>query len=155
MGGWKPDQPCCQEYELYLRLLIGQKYFGFSSEIGAVYRDWGGTLSKRSNAEAPLRRLENIDRLEDHLRKIGQLTPKRFDAINQDRFSIARLLWQFNPMLAGKIMDDVRVVDPRFSPTGVAAPAHYRLAFHSLGFKNTERLAALMRRLKPRPSAKR
>src|SRR5204863_6574622 len=40
VGGWKSDQPCCQEHELYLRLLIGDKRFAYCPLNGAVYRQW-------------------------------------------------------------------------------------------------------------------
>lgn len=35
VGGWDPKQPCCQEHELYLRLLMGGKRFAFSPKSGA------------------------------------------------------------------------------------------------------------------------
>ena len=40
LGGWKPDQPCCQEHELYLRALIAGKRFAYCATNGAVYRQW-------------------------------------------------------------------------------------------------------------------
>ena len=40
VGGWKPDQPCCQEHELYLRLLQARAEFCYFEECHAVYRHW-------------------------------------------------------------------------------------------------------------------
>src|SRR5262249_17978259 len=40
VGGWKHDQPCCQEHERYLRLIIGGKEFAYCPSGGAVYRQW-------------------------------------------------------------------------------------------------------------------
>src|SRR5262249_34284845 len=34
VGGWKTDQPCCQEHELYLRLLISGKKFEYHPTNG-------------------------------------------------------------------------------------------------------------------------
>ena len=52
VGGWKNDQPCCQEHELYLRLLMAGKRFTYCSSNGAVYRRWGEhTVCKRNKAE--------------------------------------------------------------------------------------------------------
>jgi hypothetical protein len=48
--------------------------------------------------------------------------------------------------LANEIIGQVQSLDPRFSPTGAAAPRHYRLVFHSLGFQAAEKLAAVVRR---------
>jgi hypothetical protein len=147
VGGWKHDQPCCQEHELYLRLLISNKRFAYHPTNGAVYRQWSTeTVCKRDVSEVHRRRLEIEQRLEDHLREIKQLTSKRLHAINQARFEIARAAWQYDARLAQKIMDQVQSLDPRFSPTGAAAPKHYRLVFHSLGFPAAEKLAAAVRK---------
>jgi glycosyltransferase involved in cell wall biosynthesis len=147
VGGWKPDQPCCQEHELYLRLLIQAKRFAYHPTNGAVYRQWSTeTLCKRDISEVHRCRLEIEQRLEDHLREKKQLTSKRLHAINQARFQIARIAWHYDSTLAQDIMGQVQKVDPKFAPTGPAAPPHYRLVFHSLGFQTAERLAAAMRK---------
>jgi glycosyltransferase involved in cell wall biosynthesis len=147
VGGWKGDQPCCQEHELYLRLLIGEKRFAYCLTNGAVYRQWSEeTVCKQDISEVHRRRLEIEQRLEDHLRKRKQLTWKRLRAINQARFQIARIAWRYNSNLAQEIMGRVQKLEPKFSPTGAAAPAHYRLIFHSLGFQAAETLAAMVRK---------
>jgi glycosyltransferase involved in cell wall biosynthesis len=146
VGGWKLDQPCCQEHELYLRLLIQGKRFAYHPTNGAVYRQWSTeTLCKRDISEVHRRRLEIEQRLEDYLRESNQLSPERLHAINQARFQIARIAWQYDSDFAGELMDQVQRLDPRFSPTGRAAPAHYRLIFHSLGFRTAEKIAAAVR----------
>src|SRR5262245_8203634 len=48
IGGWKNDQPCCQEHELYLRLLAASKRFAFNPTSGAIYRQWSlATVCRR------------------------------------------------------------------------------------------------------------
>ncbi len=60
VGGWKIDQPCCQEHELYLRLLCAGKTFRYSSAYGAVYRQWPkGSVSRRNVPEVLRQRLGN------------------------------------------------------------------------------------------------
>jgi len=146
VGGWKQDQPCCQEHELYLRLLIGGKRFAHCPVNGAVYRQWSTqTICRRDMAEVHRRRLEITQRLEDHLRERRRLTPERLQAVNQARFEIARIVWQYDRNSARKIMDQVRTLDPKFAPTGKAAPARYRFIYHWLGFPTAERLAELAR----------
>jgi glycosyltransferase involved in cell wall biosynthesis len=150
VGGWKRDQPCCQEHELYLRLLMRGKHFAYHPTNGAVYRQWSSeTLCKRDISEVHRRRLEIEQQLEDHLRESDQLSPERLHAINQARFEIARTAWRYDSNLAQKTMDQVRRVDPEFSPTGMAAPSHYRLIFHALGFGAAERIAAAIRKWRP------
>jgi len=76
VGGWKRDQPCCQEHELYLRLLIGGKKFAYHSSGGSIYRQWSDqTVCKRDIPEVHRRRLEIEGKLEEHLSNAGQLTP--------------------------------------------------------------------------------
>jgi glycosyltransferase involved in cell wall biosynthesis len=146
VGGWKSDQSCCQEHELYLRLLIRGKRFAYHPTNGAVYRQWStATLCKRNISEVHRRRLEIEQRAEDYLRESAQLSRERLHAINQARFQIARIAWQYDPDFAGKLMDQVQRLDPKFSPTGAAAPIHYRLIFHSLGFRAAERIATAVR----------
>jgi glycosyltransferase involved in cell wall biosynthesis len=147
VGGWKRDQPCCQEHELYLRLLTNEKRFAYHSANGAVYRQWSNeTVCKRDIPEVHRRRLEIEQRLEDHLRETNQLTSERLRAINQARFQIARLVWQYDAHSARDIVDQVQRLDTTFLPTGAAAPAHYRLAFRLLGFGATERIASAVRK---------
>lgn len=147
VGGWRLSQPCCQEHELYLRLLTGEKRFAYHPTNGAVYRQWSTeTVCKRDISEVHRRRLEIEQRLEDHLREKKLLTSQRLHAINQARFEIARIVWQYDARLAQEIMDQVRSLDPEFSPTGAAAPSHYRLIFHSLGFQAAEKLAVAVRK---------
>jgi len=147
VGGWNLDQPCCQEHELYLRLLICGKRFAYHPTNGAVYRQWStDTLCNRDISEVHRRRLEIEQRLEDYLRVSNQLSRERLHAINQARFQIARIAWQYDSDFARKLMEQVHKLDPKFSPTGRAAPAHYRLIFHALGFRAAERLAAAVRK---------
>jgi glycosyltransferase involved in cell wall biosynthesis len=147
VGGWKHDQPCCQEHELYLRLLIGEKHFAYCPANGAIYRQWSTqTVCKQDVSELHRRRLEIEQSLENHLRNKGLLTFQRMRAINQARFEIARAVWQYAPNLAKGIMDRVKVLDPSFLPTGPAAPSRYRFIYRCLDFASAERMAAIARR---------
>src|SRR5438445_1161515 len=82
VGGWKPDQPCCQEHELFLRLLIAGKRFAYSHRPGAIYRQWSSeTLCKRDPQRTLVNRLQIVDRLAAHLKATGALTRDRAAAI--------------------------------------------------------------------------
>ncbi len=148
VNGWKPDQPCCQEHELYLRLLMTGKQFSYCPSAGAVYRQWGEhTVCKGNKPEVYRRRLEIKQRAEDFLLQNGELTFARRWAINQARFEMARLVWQYDPQTAAEIMESALRSDPGFIPGGNAAPASYRLLFRLLGFHLTESIAAWRRQL--------
>lgn len=147
-GGWKPDQPCCQEHELYLRLLKAAKRFAYCPANGAVYRQWSeNSVCTRDLSEVHRRRLEIEQRAEDFLCSQGELTVDRLWAINQARFEIARMAWLYDPDFAAEIVATIRHSQPGFVPGGDAARLHYRLAYQTLGFNAAERLAEWKRRL--------
>lgn len=146
-GGWKNDQPCCQEHELYLRLLTHGARFAFCAENGAVYRQSNSqTVSRRDPRRTMEQKLLILDRLEEALRGSHALTPARQDAVNMARFEIARLLWPQDEAAALAVMRHTRRAHPAFRPHGRAAPGSYRLVFRLFGFRTAERLAAWKRR---------
>ena len=148
VGGWKLDQPCCQEHELYLRLLIAGKQFEYFASAGSVYRQWSdATVCKRDLSQTQRHRLAVKDRLEEHLKATDQLTPARQTAINQARFECARMIWLSNPAWALQIVAQIRMSQPQFLPSGNAAPPLYRASYQLLGFSAAEKIATAKRLL--------
>lgn len=146
VGGWKPDQPCCQEHELYLRLLLKGKKLVYSPLIGSVYRQWSETtVCKKDWRLTYFHRLAITNSLETFLLSNGQLTPLRQDAINQARFECSRTLWPRDPSWAKKLFRQIKTTQPSFQPLGTAAPLLYRVFSATLGFENAERIASLNR----------
>jgi glycosyltransferase involved in cell wall biosynthesis len=148
VGGWKPNQPCCQEHELYLRLLLAGKSFAYCSSNGAVYRQWSDdTVCRRDIAEVHRQKLKIVQAADAHLRATGQLTPNRLHAISQAHFETARSTWHYDRALAQQIMGRVLSTDPKFRPEGPAAPALYSFAFRWFGFAAAEWLAHHKRKM--------
>lgn len=146
VDGWKPDQPCCQEHELYLRLLMAGKQLTFCPHNGSVYRQWSErTVSKRDQPEVRRQRLQIEQRAEIFLQARKDLTPERRWAINQARFEMARLAWPHDRAEALDIVETIRRSDPDFEPAGAAAPARYRMVYRTLGFRAAETLASWLR----------
>jgi glycosyltransferase involved in cell wall biosynthesis len=151
VGRWKPDQQCCQEHELYLRLLMGGKRFAYCEHNGAIYRQWGEhTVSKREKPEVHRQRLEIKQRLEDFLHEQNDLTPARLNAINQARFEMARSAWQYDPEFATEIMATVCRMQPDFVPSGKAAPRRYQSVYRLFGFRAAEKFADMRHHLTAR-----
>jgi glycosyltransferase involved in cell wall biosynthesis len=159
VGGWKPDQPCCQEHELYLRLLMAGKRFTYCPLNGAIYRIWSTeTVCHRDKPQVRQRRLEITRRGESHLLAQGQLSPIRRDAINQARFQMARLAWPHDHAEAESIVAEIRKSDPHFQPAGRQPGGHhpplsYRILWRLLGFRAAESVGDSMRWLRRRPQA--
>src|SRR5690606_29746886 len=73
VGGWKIDQPCCQEHELYCRLLQAGAEFVHCPSAKSVYRQWSSeTTCRKDPGETRRRRLEVIGNMERHLRGAGE-----------------------------------------------------------------------------------
>jgi len=145
-GGWKVDQPCCQEHELYLRLIIAGKKFAYFAQPESVYRQWSDlTVCKRDQLETRRQRLLIEDRIEKFLTEKGELTLQRQYAISQAQFDCARTIWLFNKPWARKIISTIKQSNPNFIPTGAAAPPLYSLTYRLFGFSFAEILALIKR----------
>lgn len=146
VGGWKADQPCCQEHELYLRLLKAEKRFRHTSDGGAVYRRFpDGTVSTRNLQLVRSERFKIEAAIEEHLLRNNALTPEREWAINQARFEMARNAWAIDKDEARRFYAPIKRSKSKFSPSGAAAPKSYRLLYRFLGFEQTEHIAKLSR----------
>lgn len=116
IGGWKDDQPCCQEHELYLRALQAGLQFRHCPTPGAVYRIWSEQTVCRKDPVLVIReKTKLIDAAVAWLESIDQRTETHRRA-------------------AGL-----------FVLHGPAAPASYRATLNLVGFANAERLARLAR----------
>jgi len=145
-GKWKPGQPCCQEDELYLRLLKANKRFTFCADASSVYRQWSeSSVCKRDKRETYRQRLAITRDLEQHLLAIEGLTPHRQRAINQARFECARIIWLSDRDWAMRVIQEIS--DSAFLPSGSAAPVFYRLVYRLFGFSAAERVADSKRSL--------
>jgi len=149
-GGWRVGQSCCQEHELYFRLLAAGCRVGFCADCLAAYRDWdhGPRLSLQRSAEVDRQRLLVLDRIEECLGDRGALTPARRSALNDARHQIARKQWVKDPDFALQIARRIRQSDRVFCPSaGPASPFLYLLTYRLLGFQGAQRVAACKRRL--------
>lgn len=153
VGGWRPDQPCCQEHELYFRLLAAGKRFGYHPDARAVYRQWSSaTVCRRDPLLSFQKRLEVVDRLETHLMATGQLSELRRAAIAQARLECARSLYHLHRPLARVVAEQCRRQNPGFQPPSAPCfPRRYRWTYRLLGFMGAEWVADRLRPWRPRP----
>lgn len=153
VGGWKNDQPCCQEHELYLRLLMAGKRFQYNPYCGAIYRQWSEqTVCRRDPIETRTRRLEILCRAEQFLRDQDEITPRHLRAINQARLETARSSWLDHREFSLATIKKIQASDNDFFPMQRSAtPYTYRLVYRWLGFEYAERFASKIRFLKQSP----
>ena len=152
-GGWREQQPCCQEHELYFRLLVDDAQFEYCPHAESVYRKWGDeTVCTRDPKLVLEQRLLIENHIEAYLDSVGELTPRRRSALNQARFEIARSAWTYDRDLARATVKDIHRSNRVFCPSGEAGPALYSFAYRTLGFGAAERLASVTRRLRRTPT---
>lgn len=150
VGGWKNDQPCCQEHELYSRLLIAGCQFDFCPTGGAMYRQWSSdTVCRRDPLQTFVKRLEVVRAVEQHLQTTGQLTSEQKNAIAHTRLQCARSICHLDWAEGCRIAGLARQMHPEFRlPDAECFPRLYRLMYPVLGFALTERIASFRRRVR-------
>lgn len=145
LGGWKEDQPCCQEHELYLRAILAEKRFTFAPTPAAIYRIWSEeTLCRKDPRLVARVRTSLIDTLLDWLRQNNKLTPAHTAAAGQVFFEQARTWARHNLPEAAAYSAERKARGP-YQITGPAAPLTYRLIHQLLGFTAAEKIAHFLR----------
>ena len=145
LGGWREDQPCCQEHELYLRALLAQCRFRYAPTPGAVYRIWSeDTLCRKDPRLVARVRTGLLDSLLDWLTRQNKITAQHRAAAGQVFFEQARTIARFDLAEAATYSAERKSRGP-FAVTGPAAPTSYRIAHSILGFSAAEKIARLMR----------
>jgi cellulose synthase/poly-beta-1,6-N-acetylglucosamine synthase-like glycosyltransferase len=146
LGGWKPDQPCCQEHELYLRARMAGLRFRYTPTPGAVYRIWSeDTLCRKDPVKVTQVRTTLMDQMWEWLEQTGGATAAHRKEIGQACFEMARTWARFNTSAAADYHAERK--RPGFIHlAGPAAPASYRAAYQLFGFRAAEFIARSLRR---------
>ena len=145
IGGWKDDQPCCQEHELYLRALQAGLRFVFAPTPGAVYRVWSeDTLCRKDPLLVVRVRTRLFDALIEWLTATGHLKDIHRQEIGRACFEMART-WARYDLPGATAYHSERKRKGLMHLSGPAAPSSYRLTYSLLGFNRAECVARLLR----------
>jgi hypothetical protein len=145
IGGWKENQPCCQEHELYLRALQAGLRFQFAPTPHAAYRIWSDETVCRRDPRLVIRvKTGLIDELHSWLSERNGWTEIHRRVAGQACFEMARSLAKYD-LAEAETYHRERRARHLFYLHGPAAPAAYQIAYHTLGFARAERLAAARR----------
>ena len=147
VGGWNADQKCCQEHELYFRMLRCGKRFQYCESAGAVYRQWSeGTVCRKNPLDAFLTRMSVVSACEEFLISTGELNRDRRDAIAHTRYQCARSIWHLDRQHAINLARSARKGHPDFRlPKARYFPMLYRSLVAAFGFRTGEMVADLAR----------
>ncbi|MEA3207648.1 MAG: hypothetical protein QOE70_705 [Chthoniobacter sp.] len=145
LGGWKADQPCCQEHELYARALQAGLRFVFAPSAHAVYRIWSDQTVCRRDPRLLVRvKTALIDDLRSWMQGRGLWTPIHERLAGRACFEMARTLATHDLAAAAAYYRE-RAARGLIYLAGPAAPRSYRLAHRLFGFTGAEKLAASIR----------
>jgi hypothetical protein len=145
IGGWKDDQPCCQEHELYLRALKAGLRFVFAPTPHAVYRLWSADTVCRKDPRRTIRvKTSLMDDARAWLTQQDRWTAEHERVAARAFFEMARTLAREDLAEAGRYHSE-RKAAGLIALDGPAAPWSYRLAYRLFGFDFAEKLAAIRR----------
>lgn len=145
LHGWREDQPCCQEHELYLRALMAGQRFVFAPTPHAVYRIWSeDTLCRRDPCRVHQERTRLIDRLQAWLVSRERWTKTHQRVAGRACFEMARMIAKYD-LDAALAYHRERRQRGLLHLEGPAAPLAYRLTHQLFGFAAAEKLAAARR----------
>jgi GT2 family glycosyltransferase len=146
LGGWRADQPCCQEHELYLRALQAGLRFQRTASPGAVYRIWSQETLCRKDPRLTVRmRTKLIDTMREWLQGKGKWTDQHQALAGRACFEMARTLAKTKLGEAAEYYRERQRLG-LIHLDGPAAPRSYRLALRALGFHGAEQVARLLRK---------
>jgi glycosyltransferase involved in cell wall biosynthesis len=146
LGGWKEDQPCCQDHELYLRALISGLRFVFTPTPRAVYRVWSDeTLCRKDPRRVVREKTKLFDQARAWLTEHGRWTNEHARVAGRACFEMARTLAKRDLAEAAAYYAERRAAG-LIVLAGPAAPPLYRACHRVLGFIAAERIASALRR---------
>jgi glycosyltransferase involved in cell wall biosynthesis len=144
VGGWKNDQPVCQEHELILRLILAGKRFALMPvALGINRMQYANSVSRRSPIRVIRQRTELTDRLEAHLVERGLLDDNRRRTLAGVRFATARSAYPHDPGFARELAAKAKNTGSIWGCSGLNRL--YRFAFWAFGIDAAERIAAVRR----------
>jgi len=146
LGGWRNDQPCCQEHELYDRALRAGLRFRFAPTPGAGYRIWSDdTLCRKDPRMVVREKTKLIDGMRQWMEAKKLWKPEHQAIASLACFEMARTLARVDRSEAARYYRD-RKARGLIRLSGPAAPLSYRTALQVLGFSGAEILARMLRR---------
>jgi GT2 family glycosyltransferase len=148
VGGWKPDQPRCQEHELYLRLLQHDARFKFCPSALSVYRQWSlDTVCRRDPLSTTRTRMQVVENAESILQSSGRLTQNLRTQLLATRVQCARSCYSLDRGFSvGLARLGIEKSGMRTLPVEPWFPKVYRRLFRFYGFSFAEALAAFGRK---------
>ena len=153
-GGWKAEQPCCQEHELYLRLLKHNAVFKYCPTALSVYRQWSeSTVCRRDPLKTYRHRAEIITDAIESLSSRGEFDEKRRQAAAAALLQCARATFRDHREFSFELDTmATRLCRPFQLPHEPWFPMIWRLLYSLFGLRVAEFAAVMLRSIRRKPS---
>ena len=147
VGGWKLDQPRCQEHELLLRLLRNDAKVVHVPDSGAVYRvDLQHSVSRRDPMATVWMRTSLVREAAAFLQPTDGWNASRRSAMQKSLLEAARSSYRHDRPFASQCFADAGRLAAMTADRADALPWHFRMTALAMGFAAAERLASWRRR---------
>ena len=145
IDGWRNEQLCCQEHELYLRALKAGLRWKYAPTPGAVYRIWSEqTLCRKDPCMVIRTKTLLMDHLREWMMAKNLWKPEHAQLAGRACLEMSRTLARFDLAEAAKYHRERRKRG-LIHLEGPAAPPSYRWSYRLFGFTNSERIASVLR----------
>lgn len=143
VGGWNTAYHSHQEYELLFRLISAGKIIMPNDHCETIVRQRrSGSITSTTKSIRIKEGIEVREQMWNHLVKIGQNTPERFEAFRQYVFRQMRGLFRQDKEAAMEVFEKYFSKDA-FTPKDIHVPG-YALMYKVFGFKRTEAMIMSM-----------
>ena len=145
-GGWREDQPVCQEHELILRLITANRSLGIWNQPATVYRfHSSGTISKNNPLRTMRMRMSIVERFEGWLEDNGRMTPALRKEIYAARMDTARVAWAIDEAEGEALARQASRAGHHWIHGRHALPLSFQILTRAMGFRTAQRIARFVR----------
>ena len=140
VGGFKPNLPCAQDYDLAIRVMIENNLsFHSIGKIGVLKRELDNSVSNSSQAKMSLTKLEILTTALFRLKETDQLEDSHQHAISIHMANLARDLWQYGEDIPA--IEAAKLSQTLWAKGYLSAykRSYEKLGARLLGFSNFER----------------
>jgi len=145
-GGWNPEQPCCQEYELMFRMLMGGARVAYCRRTLAIYYTVNpDSIYRQDASRGPRMHGRIIEKVVNYLVEIGEFTDARKHAATMKSFALAQKLWELRSPYASELEALALRLDPEFPRQAQSMWPVYGLLYRAFGFYIAQTYAKIRR----------
>jgi len=145
-GGWNPEQPVCQEYEMMSRMLMSSARVAYCDRYLAIcYRVNPESIYRQDAARGLIAHGRIIEQAVDFLERTGRLTSERRNAATVKAFALAQRLWQLRNGACRELEKIALRIEPELGKKLGIMRSVYGFFYRVFGFEFAQRYGLISR----------